>query len=288
MTLKPDTRIPLPPVAASEPPADLPTPSHLRLMPKFVWLFGALILVVGLVLYLGREKFDEDAAFITMTNCNAHLYERNAAGKGRQSSSPYIRSLRDGLDDSFAIKHASEDRDGLAHVVELCDTQPQTGLRLFRRAMDSESASAKIVALYCSTFLARSQVRPQPDTKHGVLEAEDFARILKAANPATESNFEVRASAMKAISDLTVITNIKDKERYEKLPPMTNLTPAPNQPSEYDSGSREVKTKESTLNGEKVLLVRWSHLDLAQAWLNTHAKDGAAWDKEKQRYVISK
>lgn len=258
-------------------------------MPKFVWLFGALILVLGLGKVIFHQKLDEDAAFTAMKNCNAQLNERNlmAQREKRQVNSNYLRALRDGLDDLFANKFTTDERDGIAHVVELCDNDPPAGLRLFRKGMDSDNTSAKIIALHCSVFLARAQPRPRPDTKHGVLEAEDFARILKAADPKTESNFDVRVCAVKAISDLIVITNVKDKERYEKLPELSKLPAQPGQPSEYDTGSREVKTRESTLGAEKVLLVRWSHMDLAQAWMESNGKDGA-WDKEKQRFVISK
>lgn len=264
------------------PPAET---SHLKLMPKWIWLLGALIVIAGVVLVTGKSKFDEDEAFAAMKSCNASLWDNVLRGHGENRYRPeFLTRLRNGLEDYYASIHTTENRDAIAHVVELCDVEPQAGLRLFRRALESGNVSAKLVALYTANFLARAQNRARVEPEKGVLEANDFQAMVDMMDPGKEPDMGVRAAAMKAVSDLVVLTDTSAKESVEKLP---DTSKEPEEPKEFEAVTKAVKTREARLEGKPVLQIRWSHVNIARAWWKEHAKAGA-WDLAKQRFVIGK
>ena len=264
--------------------------AYFKLLPRWLLAAFALVFVLGVILVGGKAHFDENAAFDAMSNCGARLFEKVIRD---ERYSNYLNLIRDGTHDGFGNIHVNAQRDGVSRVVSICDVDPATGLRLFRRALDNGNVSAKLVALYCANFLARSQNRPAPESVKGVLEAEDFARILTKLDPVKEADEEVRLVALKAMSDLVVLLQTTAKERYEKLPadsavPVAAATDAAkksDEPKESEDLFKSIKTHEEKLDGKAVLLIRWTSPGLARAWWKEQAA-GGAWDKERQRFVI--
>ncbi len=270
------------------------------------WLIAAVLVVlaIGAVLILGRGYFAESAAFDAMTSCDAKIspYLRERAEDGN-----FVWTKPNGTDDNFGSIRINAHRDEIAAIVSLCESDPPLALRLFEKALKSDSKSAKIVALYCANYLARSQTTPQPvrDEKGrivtGVLDASHFELmkgLLEKGN-----DLDVRKAALRAVSDLVIITNSKaiDEAKNPKAEStfakistemeaaaITDVEPPdPKEDKDTKDKTRDLKivTRKETLNGHEVLLVRWSTPALALAWWKEYAKDGH-WDKDEQRFVV--
>lgn len=267
---------------------DNSTASYFALLPRWLLATFALVFVMGAILVVNKPRIDEKAAYEAMSGCDARLFEK--VNRDERYSN-YLHLIRDGTHDGFGSIHVNAQRDGIARVVSICDVEPATGLRLFRRALDGGNVSAKLVALYCANFLARSQGRPEPENVKGVLEAEDFNRILSKLDPANEPDEEVRLAALRAMADLVVLTQATAKERYEKLPADAAVSDAakkaeaPTAPKEGEDVYKSIKTHEEKWDGKPVLQIRWSSPALARAWWKAQA-GGGAWDKARQRFVI--
>jgi hypothetical protein len=230
-------------------------------LPTWLWIAFAVVVIVGVIGIGGRQRFAENAAFEAMKTCEATA----------EDTTPRKQKL-DGLNDYYPILHIAAQRDAVCDVFSQCDTQPLRGLKLFRKGLDAESnKSSRIVALACAVYLARAQTHPVAEFEPGVLEKEDFERILAHLDPAKESDVEVRRVALRALSDLTVLGDEKGVERYEKMPAGKDGT---------------VKTHPDKLNGKNVVLVRWSTPEAALAWWAENAKPPAQWDAHAQRFTI--
>ncbi|MEI6235726.1 MAG: hypothetical protein WCT04_21935 [Planctomycetota bacterium] len=283
--------------APVEPKATLPT-----------WLIVAfgITLVAGAVLILGRAHFAENSLYDSMTTCDAFVKpdigERGESGK--------FESVRpNGLGDGYALIRIRKERESIASLVALCDRDdPIAGRRLFRKALDTGNKSAKIVALHCANYLAHSQTTPAPRADIGVLESEDFDRLLAKLDSTKEIDADVRKAALRAMSDLVIITNSaavtaftadsKAETRYTVVTDaVREATMKTLDADAKESGDVEKETRDKrrdikivlhsdTLNGKPVLLIRWSTPGLALAWWKENVKEGAKWDNALQRFVF--
>jgi hypothetical protein len=249
-------------------------PAENAKIPRWLLFSFAALVLLGVYLVLGRASYLENSAYDAMRNCDATvgIFRKNGSGQTEEVKF-------DGTQDNYASIHIRAQRNGIAEVVSLCESEPAKGLRLFRRAVKDSNKSAKLIALYCANFLAHSQKRPAGETEKGVLEAEDFASMLTLWDPATEKDADVRKVATKAISDLVVIADPKASDRVEKYPEIPK--------DDVDNeGAVLIKTSENTLNGKPVLLLRWSNPALARSWWKANVTPSAKWDAGLQRFVI--
>jgi hypothetical protein len=296
-------------------------------VPKIFLLLGALIIVAGALLIYFHDSLTESSVWEAMLNCDAQVKDpKDRVRPEGDKSNPQMGDLvwdRDsegerhwikpnGTHDGYGIVRITAQREGVAQMVGLCDTNQPMALRLFRRALNpttkDTNASAKLVALYCANFLARSQPHPYPQTEKGCLEASDIDLMAKLLDAKNESSLDVRKTATRALSDLVVLTNPADiaavsgdanaQIAHTKISPAMldaakaalpkDVSPEPKTlPDVAHDRSKEllIAVKKSTLNGNPVLLVRWSTPTLAQLWWNEHAKEGK-WDAAIQRFVI--
>ena len=232
---------------------------------SWLWIAYAIVLVWGAVTILGKTYFDESNALEAMKTCDMTVNMRS-------DGQPIPEDKIDALADSFPFIHIRAQRDAICDVFSKCDTDPQTGLKLFRKGLDADgSKNSHVIALTCAVYLARAQQRPVTDSKAGVLEKQDAERILAHLDPAKEPDADVRKVALRTLSDLTVLTDDKGVDRYSKLP-------------EGTTGS--VKTHADTFNGKPVLLIRWSSPETALAWWKQFAAGKDLWDMAQQRFVV--
>ena len=122
--------------------------------------------------------------------------------------------------------------------------------------------------------LAPICARPgQPPSTVPGLTAQDFTAIREILSK--EKDADIRRTAQRALSDLTLVENIENKRKVEALPSNTAI----------GSGPNRIETREEKIGKTTYLGVRWSNADLASAWLTQYEKS-AAWDDKLQRYVV--
>ena len=228
------------------------TPQHTRILPLPLWIAFAVVIVTGVVLYATRESRLE--AYLTdgVDSCEASVAQDQQ---------------KDSLTDPYGLVSIKSHNEAVAQYFSACETRPELAHRIFLRTLEHGSSSGKLIALHSAFFLA---VR-------GVLTTDDFHTLLGFL--AAGSPPEVRAKALRTLSDLTVCTQTASAEKYEAIP--AGLMPA------AGAAAFKIKTQETTLpDGRSVLGIRWSHPDLALGWLKAMTADGTgAWDPSAQRFI---
>ncbi len=250
--------------AVIEAPAPQPVHSG-SLLPKPVIGICVLLIAVGAIVISARPKMLKSNAFEALQHCEATVFRPNNAERKAQTD--------DGLNELYGVIHIKQDKPELSHYFSYCETDPELALEVYRRAMKEGNLSAKTIAAYSSFFLA----------SRGVFEASDFDLLRKCLQKGElkdnkDPNVDLRKVAQRALSDLTVIKNVKDASRYEELPP--NLPPRGS-----EEKSRAIKTRTEQLGGQDVLYVRWSSAEVAEGWWTANGSKGA-WDPKLKRFVI--
>ncbi len=279
-------------------------------IPRLLMIAFALVILAGAVSILGHARFAENANFESMKDAEAHV---NPDLRERGDDGQVYTVKPNGLADGYAIIKIDKERENIAAIVSLCDsTDPAQGLRLFRRALESNNKSAKLVALYCADYLAHSQTSPSPQRLKGVLEVSDVEHIVALLDAKSEPDLEVRKYALHALSDLVVLTdagaiaaveaNSKADNKYTKIsdgmksaatnaltadaPAKDDIDPAKSRESKDKRKEIKIATRKDKVNGKSVLQIRWSTPALGLAWWKENLKDGAKWDMEMQRFVV--
>lgn len=283
-------------------------PAGVRI-PHLLLAAFAVVIVAGAVSILGHAHFAENANFESMKDAEAHV---NPDLRERGDDGQVYTVKPNGLADGYAIIKIDKERDNIAAIVSICDrTDPALGLRLFRRALESNNKSAKLIALYCADYLAHSQATPSQRLK-GVLEASDVDHIVALLDAKNEPDLEVRKYALRALSDLVVLTdaaavaaveaNSKADSKYTKIsdgmksaamdalaadaPAKDDIDPAKIRESKDKRKEIKIATRKDKVDGKSVLQIRWSTPALGLAWWKENLKDGAKWDMEMQRFVF--
>jgi hypothetical protein len=236
-------------------PAKTPRKSPISL--PLVVVF-AIVLLGGTAYGLTREMRYESYYLKGMNDCGASAFKL-------QNSPPE----KDGLQDLFGLVEFNRNHTALTQYLSACEMEPEMALRVYRKAMDEGTASARMVALYSTFYLSLSKK----------LEAADWERLTTRLNPDVEKELDVKRIAQRSASDLLVIPENATKSAFIAIPEGFKET-------EKEAAAPRVELKDVKVNGQKYLAVRWSTPALAWAWLQTHAPKGK-WDSALQRFVIA-
>ena len=231
--------------------------------PPPLWIAFVLMVFVGTVLLLTRSSRMENTLWDGISNCNAADY-LVPQDQGKQS-----RTEPNGLDDLYGMVQFKSNNADITRLLSICENDPALAVKLVRRALTEGNRSAKMVALYSAYYLQNH------------LESQDIQKIAGLLNARNE--IEVRKTAQRTLSDLTVIKNPGGAAKYEALP---DKLP----PSTADSEPHKIQTREETWDGNPVFTLRWSNPDLADCWWQSMAGAGT-WttgtqDMTQKRYVI--
>jgi hypothetical protein len=212
----------------------------------FILLIGA-----GVLLLATRDMFAENAAFNAISTSEASvLPEEN------------------GTTDFYGMVQFRKNSDDVADLLSLCEMKPEIARRVFHRALKDGNKQARMIAIHSANFLAGA----------GKFDAEDFKALLARLDPAVEAEADVRKVAQRRISELTILTNVKNEEKYNALP--ANLPPLGEKAPSY-----AIRTRKQKIGFNEVLAVRWSNDALASAWWKENAAAGA-WDAKQNCFVI--
>jgi hypothetical protein len=246
-------------------PASLPAAATTkeRFLPLPLVIVFIIILGAGLILFLTNDIRAENAAFKDISTCGATLVEEE-----------------NGASDFYGVVQFKKNNEGIQVFLSQCEMRPEIALRVFNRALAGKSKDAKLVALHSAFFLAKSGMADAAETPPNArFGSAEFNEILKRIDPANEPDADVRKVAQRLVSSLTVLTNVKNEEKYSTLP--SGLPELKENAPPYS-----ITTRKERLGDADVLAVRWSNNDLALAWWKTHAT-GGVWDAKLKCFVIN-
>ncbi len=218
------------------------------LLPLPLWIAFVAVVAVGLVLFVTQDTRAEKAALSALRNCDAS-----------------VRPVEDGLKDEYGVINIKQNATTVADYMSLCDLNPDLALKVYRASVGGSNKSATLVALYSTIFLA-----PR-------LNNDDIQAIAKILATDTEETKELRRTAQRTLSDLTVIERVQDASKLEAIPDGIS--------KKEGVGPHKIQTREEKLRDKTYLNVRWSNPDLAGAWWKVNAANGK-WDTSLQRFVI--
>jgi hypothetical protein len=221
------------------------------LLPFPLWLALGAVFGVGAILLATRTALTERLVYSGIADCDAS-----------------VLAEKDGTEDEYGIVKFRQNSPRVVQLMSLCDTDPDSALKLVRKALASGNKSAKLVAIHALFFLAQRHV----------LETADFDSLVSRMNPNSEADEEVRKAAQRQISNLLLLRNLAAKDAYENLP--AGL-PAP----EKDAPSHKIMTRAEGPDGQKVLRLRWSDNAVACAWWAAQAGKGA-WNKDEGAFIV--
>jgi hypothetical protein len=231
--------------------APIAEPQKQRL-PASLTLAFVVVIVAGLALGLSSESRKESRLYNAIESANASVVPEKS-----------------GLNDAYGIMLFQTGQFPVAEYLSECELNPPFALKIFRRAMDSSSKSAKMIAMYSASFLTTTKQ----------LEKEDFEKIvnLMKTNSGNDAQ-DIRRAAQRMVADLTLL-DTTDASKFAATPP--NAKPA----AEGEPSNR-IMTQQQKLNGKEMTAIRWSSVDLATEWWQVHSPAGT-WNKELQRFVVS-
>jgi hypothetical protein len=235
---------------AAIPPQSAPI-SVKNLLPIPVWITAVLLIVIGLGIVSTRKSRLESSTYEAISSCEATTKYQGHGGL-------------DGLSEEFGLITFKRTVSEVTQYFSLCDTDPALALSIFRRALTNGNNSAKVMALYSSTFLAPH------------FEASDFQLMIACLG---DKSPDVARVAQRAISDLTILKRVDNVGAYESLP--AGLPPV----TDKDAPSHKIETRKETVDGQTYLDIRWTDPDLTQAWWKANASNGV-WDAKLHRFVV--
>jgi hypothetical protein len=237
---------------STEAAAPIAEPQKQRL-PLSLTLAFVIAIVVGLALGLSSQSRKESRLYNAIESADASVVAEKS-----------------GLNDAYGVVLFKTGQFPVAEYLSECELNPPFALKLFRRAMDSGSRSAKLIAMYSANFLS--------STKQ--LEKDDFDKIVSIMRTSGGGDIQdLRRAAQRMVADLTALDTI-DASKFAATPPNVKAT------AEGEPVHRIMTQKQKLANGKEITAIRWSNVDLATEWWQVHSPAGA-WNKDLQRYVIA-